>query len=54
MAPEMAIRIIGIRPSEKLHEVMCPANGSHLTLEFADPYVIQPTIFKSRKIIHLF
>ena len=44
MAPEMATRIIGIRPGEKLHEVMCPADDSHLTLEFADHYVIQPTI----------
>ncbi|HNQ05267.1 MAG TPA: UDP-N-acetylglucosamine 4,6-dehydratase (inverting) [Thiobacillaceae bacterium] len=44
MAPGMPIRIIGIRPGEKLHEVMCPADDSHLTLEFADHYVIRPTI----------
>lgn len=44
MAPETPIRIIGIRPGEKLHEVLCPADDSHLTLEFADHYVIQPTI----------
>ncbi|WP_133511738.1 UDP-N-acetylglucosamine 4,6-dehydratase (inverting) [Candidatus Thiosymbion oneisti] len=44
MAPEIATRIIGIRPGEKLHEVMCPADDSHLTLEFADHYIIQPTI----------
>jgi len=29
---------------EKLHEIMCPADDSHLTLEFEDHYVIQPTI----------
>jgi UDP-N-acetylglucosamine 4,6-dehydratase len=44
MAPELPHRIIGIRPGEKLHEVMCPADDSHLTLEFADHYVIKPAI----------
>lgn len=44
MAPQLDHRIVGIRPGEKLHEVMCPADDSHLTLEFADHYVIQPTI----------
>jgi UDP-N-acetylglucosamine 4,6-dehydratase len=36
--------VIGIRPGEKLHEIMCPRDDSHLTLEFADHFVIQPTI----------
>ncbi len=36
--------IIGIRPGEKLHEIMCPADDSHLTLEFHDHYVIRPAI----------
>jgi len=44
MAPEMRLKIIGIRPGEKLHETMCPADDSHLTWEFADHYVIQPSI----------
>ena len=44
MAPDKPHKIVGIRPGEKLHEVMCPADDSHLTLEFADHYVIQPTI----------
>lgn len=44
LAPEKAIKIIGIRPGEKLHEIMCPADDSHLTLEFHDHYVIQPSI----------
>jgi UDP-N-acetylglucosamine 4,6-dehydratase len=44
MAPNLPHRIIGIRPGEKLHEIMCPADDSHLTLEFADHYVIRPTI----------
>jgi len=44
MAPGMPTRIVGIRPGEKLHEVMCPRDDSHLTIEFKDHYVIQPTI----------
>lgn len=44
MAPDLPHKIIGIRPGEKLHEVMCPADDSHLTLEFEDHFVIQPTI----------
>lgn len=44
MAPELELREIGIRPGEKLHEVMCPADDSHLTLEFPTHYVIKPTI----------
>ena len=44
LAPGMPIRAIGIRPGEKLHEIMCPADDSHLTLEFADHFVIRPSI----------
>jgi UDP-N-acetylglucosamine 4,6-dehydratase len=44
MAPELNYKIVGIRPGEKLHEIMCPADDSHLTLEFDDHYVICPSI----------
>lgn len=44
MAPHLKTHVIGIRPGEKLHEIMCPADDSHLTLEFHDHFVIQPTI----------
>ncbi|MBU4230846.1 MAG: UDP-N-acetylglucosamine 4,6-dehydratase (inverting) [Proteobacteria bacterium] len=44
MAPDLPHKVIGIRPGEKLHEIMCPADDSHLTLDFADHFVIQPTI----------
>lgn len=43
-APNIPTKIIGIRPGEKLHEIMCPADDSHLTIEFNDHYVISPTI----------
>jgi UDP-N-acetylglucosamine 4,6-dehydratase len=49
MAPELSIKIIGIRPGEKLHEIMCPADDSYHTFEYADHYVIAPSIkFYSR------
>ncbi|WP_221074002.1 UDP-N-acetylglucosamine 4,6-dehydratase (inverting) [Agarivorans aestuarii] len=49
MAPDLATHIIGIRPGEKLHEVMCPADDSYHTFEFDDHYVIAPSIsFSSR------
>ncbi len=42
--------IIGIRPGEKLHEIMCPRDDSHLTYEFKEHYVIKPSImFYSRE-----
>ena len=44
LAPDLPHKIIGIRPGEKLHEIMCPADDSHLTYEFNDHYVISPTI----------
>ena len=44
MAPKLAHEVVGIRPGEKLHEVMCPADDSHLTLEFKQHYVLRPTV----------
>jgi len=44
LAAGMPTKVIGIRPGEKLHEIMCPADDSHLTLEFDDHFVISPTI----------
>lgn len=36
--------VIGLRPGEKLHEVMVPEEVAHQTLEFEDHYVIVPPI----------
>lgn len=44
IAPEAKIRIIGIRPGEKLHEVMCPSDLYYETIEFSDHFVIKPSI----------
>jgi UDP-N-acetylglucosamine 4,6-dehydratase len=44
MSATAKIKYIGIRPGEKLHEVMCPIDESHLTVEFKKYFVIKPTI----------
>ena len=44
MAPNLKHKIIGLRPGEKIHEVMCPRDDSHLTISFDDHYVIKPSI----------
>ncbi len=42
--PDMKQTTVGLRPGEKMHEAMCAEGDSHLTLEFEDHYVIQPSI----------
>ena len=42
IAPKAKIEIIGIRPGEKLHEVMISSDDAINTLEFESYYVIQP------------
>ncbi len=38
------IKIIGMRPGEKLHEVLCPHDESRLTYEYKNFYIIFPAI----------
>jgi UDP-N-acetylglucosamine 4,6-dehydratase len=42
VAPDMPIKYVGIRPGEKLHEILCPADLSTQIQEFDDHYVIEP------------
>ena len=44
LAPNLEFDFIGIRPGEKLHEVMCPKDDCFRTIEFNDHFVIEPTI----------
>lgn len=44
MAPELDQHVIGIRPGEKLHEMMIARDDSLHTLEYHDHYVITPAI----------
>ena len=45
IAPECKTEVIGIRPGEKLHEMMVPKDDARKTLEFDDHYVIQPDFY---------
>jgi UDP-N-acetylglucosamine 4,6-dehydratase/5-epimerase len=44
MAPKVKHKIVGIRPGEKIHEIMCPNETAHLTYEFKDHYLINQSI----------
>jgi UDP-N-acetylglucosamine 4,6-dehydratase len=43
IAPECKMEIVGIRPGEKLHEVMVPEDDARATVELEDRFVIKPT-----------
>ena len=43
IAPEMKQRIVGIRPGEKLHEVLITEEDSRQTLDIGDRYIIEPS-----------
>lgn len=42
MAPQAGHKVIGIRPGEKLHEIMISADDSRSTWELPDRYFIEP------------
>ncbi|HYM04086.1 MAG TPA: UDP-N-acetylglucosamine 4,6-dehydratase (inverting) [Stellaceae bacterium] len=42
MAPDLPLKTVGVRPGEKLHEVMITEDDSRQTLELDDRYVIEP------------
>jgi UDP-N-acetylglucosamine 4,6-dehydratase/5-epimerase len=42
MAPDLPLRVVGIRPGEKLHEVLITEDDARSTVEFGDSYVIEP------------
>ena len=44
LAPNLQHEVIGIRPGEKIHEVMCPSDDSFHTIEFDKHFVITPTV----------
>ncbi len=44
LAPDLSHEVVGIRPGEKLHEVMITEDDAVTTVEFSDRYVIEPAI----------
>ncbi|HBC87169.1 MAG TPA: UDP-N-acetylglucosamine 4,6-dehydratase (inverting) [Lentisphaeria bacterium] len=53
IAPDAKIKEIGIRPGEKLHELMIPEDDARHTIEFNNYYVIQPDFIWWNKKDHL-
>lgn len=45
VAPDLPHKVVGIRPGEKLHEIMVPRDDSRTTIELDDRYVILPANF---------
>jgi UDP-N-acetylglucosamine 4,6-dehydratase len=43
MAPKLGTKIVGIRPGEKLHEMMISADDARSTVDLGDRYAIEPT-----------
>lgn len=52
IAPECATECVGIRPGEKIHEVMISEDDARYTLDLDDCYVIQPAFHWWRKDNH--
>ncbi len=44
VAPNLPVEVVGIRPGEKLHEVMINEDDARATLDLPDRYVIAPPI----------
>ena len=55
MAPGIKLDIVGIRPGEKLHEIMISEDDARMTLELPDRYVIEPSFdyWERRNYLHL-
>lgn len=51
ICPECKTKVIGIRPGEKLHEIMIPLDESRMAVEFEDRYVLEPDFrfYEARK-----
>lgn len=48
--PQAKKEIIGIRPGEKIHEVLCPKDESSNVIEFKNYYIIKPSISFAKKV----
>lgn len=44
IAPEAMVKIVGIRPGEKVHEVLLTSEESRHTLDVGDRYIIEPEL----------
>jgi len=42
MAPQLGVKVVGIRPGEKLHEMMISSDDTRSTVDLGDRYAIEP------------
>lgn len=52
LAPGLAHDVIGIRPGEKLHEVMIPRDDARATVELEDRFIITPSFMRWAREAH--
>ena len=52
MAPDATIKVIGIRPGEKLHEMMISQDDSRSTVDLGDRFAIEPTFVEYSRTPH--
>jgi UDP-N-acetylglucosamine 4,6-dehydratase len=53
IAPGLPHKVVGIRPGEKLHEIMVPEDDARSTVELDDRYVILPSHDTARRDAYL-
>tara|TARA_B100001057_G_C22866513_1_gene956721 strand:+ start:488 stop:1555 length:1068 start_codon:yes stop_codon:yes gene_type:complete len=54
ICPKNKVKFVGIRPGEKIHELLCPSENSEGTVEFKNHFIIKPSIkIKSRDINYI-
>jgi UDP-N-acetylglucosamine 4,6-dehydratase len=51
--PRLKQHVVGIRPGEKLHETMIPADDSHWTVDMRDRYVILASVATAARAAYL-
>ena len=54
LAPDIKTEIVGIRPGEKLHEVMCPRDEYFKVIEFNNFFIITPSILFTNNNLNYF
>ena len=52
--PQAKFKNIGIRPGEKIHELMCPADSAFNTIEFKNFFVISPSTIDKDQILNIY
>lgn len=49
IAPGLPTKLVGIRPGEKLHEIMISEDDARTTIELSDRYVIEPSFAEFKR-----